>query len=136
MNYRGLLFKILFCYSIVITVYFFKITDNSNLKHEFSISVRDCISNKHSVCFIDKRFCHPGYTGESCNIKLNPANPWYTFNCPNLNKEITYEINTSLSELSNGQGCKYETRSGITGCAHLCININKFYDYIVLIYSY
>ena len=44
MNYRGLLYKILFCYSIVITVYFFKITDNSNSKHEF-MSVKDCISN-------------------------------------------------------------------------------------------
>ncbi len=48
--YRGLVFKILFCYSIVITVYFFKITDNSNLKHEF-LSVKECSSDKHSVCF-------------------------------------------------------------------------------------
>jgi hypothetical protein len=117
--YRGLVFKILFCYSIVITVYFFKITDNSNLKHEF-LSVKECISDKHSVCFINKRFCHPGYTGENCDTKLIPANPWYTSNCPNLNKEITYDIKTPLSDLSNGQDCNLDIISGVTGCAHLC----------------
>ena len=129
---KQILINILIIYSILLSIYSFY----KEPKPKINLKKDKCISNKHSVCFIDKRFCHPGYTGESCNIKLNPANPWYTFNCPNLNKEITYEINTSLSELSNGQGCKYETRSGITGCAHLCININKFYDYILLIYSY
>jgi hypothetical protein len=122
---KYILINILIIYCIILSVYlFYKKGTEINLKKD------KCLSNIHSVCFINKRFCHPGFTGQSCDIKLNPANPWYTSSCPNLNKEITYEINTSLSELSNGQDCKYETRSGITGCAHLCIKINKFLFYL------
>jgi len=57
---------------------------------------QDCHPNKHSVCFIGKRFCHPGYTGELCDEKLVPANPWYTADCKNLKQDITFDIDMPL----------------------------------------
>ncbi len=31
---------------------------------------KSCEPNSHSVCFIGKRFCHPGYTGDDCSSLL------------------------------------------------------------------
>ena len=82
---------------------------------------QECTSeNLHSVCFLGKRFCHPGYTGQECEIRLTPANPWYTAHCPNLEQDITYDVSTPLTGLSNGHKCNDKELSGITGCAHLC----------------
>lgn len=108
------LIRFLVIYCILITIYIFDKTQFNSIKLD------KCLPNKHSVCFINKRFCHPGYTGEKCDVKLIPANPWYTAHCPNLDKEITYEINTPLSDLSNNQDCK------IGNCGYLC-NFIKFF---------
>ena len=85
------------------------------------VSTDECTKeNRHSVCFLGKRFCHPGYTGKECEVRLVPANPWYTAHCPNLEQEITYDVNTPLAGLSNGHTCIIKEFSGITGCAHYC----------------
>ena len=55
-----------------------------------------CEPKNNSVCFIGKRFCHPGYTGNMCDQKLIPANPWYTADCPNLKQDITFDIKMPL----------------------------------------
>jgi len=116
---REKIFSILFLSILVLIIYY---KAQNYKQQDESIQRNDkCLPNKHSVCFINKIFCHPGYTGKNCDIKLEPANPWYTSNCPNLNKDITYDVNTPLSDLSNGKNCKDKNISGITGCAHLCI---------------
>ena len=127
MSYQRLVANFLVIFSMIITVYLFTITNNI-YKHnpekpipiKEKLTKKECLPTKHSICFLNKRFCHPGYTNENCDIKLVPANPWYISNCPNLNKEITYDLNTPLNELSNGQDCDLEKISDITGCAYLC----------------
>ena len=81
-----------------------------------------CEANSHSVCFIGKRFCHPGYTGDDCNQKLVPANPWYSEDCPNLRQDITFDIDMPLEMFYTKDNCSTEEISGITGCANLCFS--------------
>ena len=56
--------RFLVIYCILITIYIFDKTQFNSIKLD------KCLPNKHSVCFINKRFCHPGYTGEKCDVKL------------------------------------------------------------------
>jgi len=81
-----------------------------------------CEPNSHSVCFIGKRFCHPGYTGDDCSQKLVPANPWYSEDCPNLKQDITFDINMPLEMFYTKDNCSSKEISGITGCANLCFS--------------
>ena len=76
--------------------------------------------NKHSTCFLGRIFCHPGFTGDRCETRMVPANPWYTAHCPNLAQDLTYNVQTPITEFSNGKNCSAKSISGITGCAHLC----------------
>ncbi len=112
---------------------------------------QDCHPNKHSVCFIGKRFCHPGYTGEFCDDKLVPANPWYTADCKNLKQDITFDIDMPLEtfftkdvgldlayisrdsfhllfielfrfRITEPVQCSHKVLNGITECAYLCFS--------------
>ncbi len=86
------------------------------------VSSSSCQENKHSVCFIGKRFCHPGYTGKYCSERLHPANPWYSKGCPNLKQEITFDIDMPLESFYTPDNCSSPEISGITGCANLCFS--------------
>ena len=59
-----------------------------------------CTENSlHSTCFLGKLFCHPGYFEKNCSIRIQPANPWYTDDCPNLNRDVTYSNDLSFELL-------------------------------------
>lgn len=81
--------------------------------------------DKHSVKFMGKRFCHPGYFGDKCNLKYTPANPWYTKDCPNLDEEFTYHPNMPLRLISNGKECPGSPESPLNKCAYLCFSHPK-----------
>ena len=95
---------------------------HQNINHLKESSYDRCVPNKHSVCFIGKRFCHPGYTGDQCDEILVPANPWYSDGCPNLKEDITFDINMSLDMFYTKNNCSYKEMNGITGCANLCFS--------------
>ncbi len=101
--------------------------DNSSEKKQQNQVIQDpkqkrCKPNSHSVCFIGKRFCHPGYTGDDCSQKLVPPNPWYSEGCPNLKQDITFDINMPLEMFYTKDNCEGKEISGITGCAKLCFS--------------
>ncbi len=119
---------------LILVVYFlpkgnetiFEINDSSENKQQNQL-IRDskqksCEPNSHSVCFIGKRFCHPGYTGDDCSQKLVPPNPWYSEGCPNLKQDITFDINMPLEMFYTKDNCSSKEISGITGCANLCFS--------------
>ena len=87
-----------------------------------------CTENSlHSTCFLGKLFCHPGYFEKNCSIRIQPANPWYTDDCPNLNRDVTYSNDLSFELLSQGKNCtKDNFISGISKCAYLCFS-HPFY---------
>jgi len=70
------------------------------IKNDPLCSKRSC--GKHSYCFLGACVCHPGYSGDKCNVKMNIANPWYTYSCPNLHTEFTMDINVPLN-LTGGE---------------------------------
>jgi len=97
--------------------------NNQLIQHRERIREQEpCKPNSHSVCFIGKRFCHPGYTGDDCSQKLVPANPWYSEGCPNLKQDITFDINMPLEMFYTKDNCSSKEISGITGCANLCFS--------------
>lgn len=82
-----------------------------------------CSNTDNSVCFFGRRFCHPGYTGELCNEKLKKANPWYTYDCPNLKEQKTFDENMPLGMISSGKKCPNEKNfTGASKCAYLCFS--------------
>lgn len=105
-----------------ITKQFFK---EKNERLNINYNQKDfCSRNEaHSVCFLGKRFCHPGYFGDDCNYKNLSSNPWYTADCPNLNQDITYHENMPIEIMSKGKNCTNEKfNSGISNCAYLCFS--------------
>ena len=88
-------------------------------------SINDlCNSDSENVvCFFGRRFCHPGYSGEFCTEKLQPANPWYTSDCPNLKEKRTFDVNFPLNMLSSGENCPNENKiKNLSKCAYLCFS--------------
>jgi len=94
----------------------------SLLSHSFHCSNSTCGPN--SFCFLGKCVCHPGYSPSSgCKSRLEVANPWYTTECPNLEKEETYREDIELEELGGWKNCSFEYQSSILSyCAHLCFS--------------
>lgn len=91
----------------------------------------------NSTCFLGYCLCNPGYGGEKCDMKLEPANMWYTRNCPNLSQKNTMDISTPLERV----GGEYpRALSGATQCtppanpkfcAYLCYSHNTYGTAIV-----
>ncbi len=117
----------LICVLILVSYIFLKLVRNSyhqpiiekEEEKEDEVEINNkCEPNAHSICFFERRFCHPGYTGEDCDERLKVANKWYTKDCPNLKEPITYQKDSK--KLSAGNDCPYESYSNISGCAHLC----------------
>jgi hypothetical protein len=88
---------------------------------------------QNSFCFLGSCPCHPGYSGESCETKVDiaAANPWYTKNCPNLQKSFTVDIDAPLSEVGGEHSYKRNASTSSSGeacippahpkrCAYLC----------------
>lgn len=75
------------------------------------IATKKChVNNSHSTCFLNKLFCHPGYTGVDCSTRQIPANPWYTDDCPNLKESITFRIDMPIDMISKGETCKNQEK--------------------------
>jgi hypothetical protein len=89
--------------------------------HRRSISCNKSVDNL--VCFFGRRFCQPGFTGQFCTEKLEVANPWYTYDCPNLNQYLTYDENMPTEMLSSGKNCPNEKSfRRVSKCAYLCFS--------------
>lgn len=113
--------------AFVFILFFIKIMDIRYLKTQESmnrIELTNCtLKNSHSICFMNKLFCHPGYSGRSCSNKQIPPNPWYTDDCPNLKELITFNIDMPIEMISKGEKCKSKAiRNGLTECAYLCFS--------------
>ena len=73
--------------------------------------------------FFSHKMCHPGRTGENCTEKLDPANPWYVEDCPNLLLSDSLDLNASLKNLGGHKGCHPAGNSmglPLSYCAYLC----------------
>lgn len=88
------------------------------------IATKKChVNNSHSTCFLNKLFCHPGYTGVDCSTRQIPANPWYTDDCPNLKESITFRIDMPIDMISKGKTCKNQEKiNDLAECAYLCFS--------------
>jgi hypothetical protein len=84
----------------------------------------------HAFCFLGSCLCHPGYAGAKCETRLLQvsANPWFTSPCPNLQQDVTYAIDTPLSELGgeykDQNACDTVTKTGF--CSYLCYGHREY----------
>jgi hypothetical protein len=67
----------------------------------------------HSACYLGACVCHPGWHGDTCERKLDVANPWYTSHCPNLFMDNTMDVSLPL----NMTGGEHSPRSAVTTTA-------------------
>lgn len=84
---------------------------------------RGCSGN--GVCFLGECFCYPAYRGGKCEERFEPANPWYTTDCPNLLGQRTFHRNATGAQLSSGRGCNPPGTTpskikDLSYCAYLC----------------
>lgn len=95
----------------------------SNPDYQIEINSNDPVEYR-SAYFFGKYFCYPGYYGEDCNIKYEPANPWYITDCPNLKKSITYDPEMKADMLSKEKYCSYtsSTSHDLNKCMILCFS--------------
>lgn len=73
--------------------------------------------------FFQTKICHPGRTGKQCTEQLNPANPWYVEDCPNLRLSNSLNLNVSLQDLRGRESCHPPGNSmglPLSYCAYLC----------------
>ena len=99
-------------------------------------------SNKKYTLFFGQKMCHPGYgPHNSCTERLDPSNPFYTADCPNLDvkkngdntlwplgdprddKSDDNSISSfSITDLGGRHGCEpsLDTWNNTFICAYLC----------------
>ena len=88
------------------------------------------LCTKHSICFLGACICHPGWHGDACDQKLEPANPWYTTNCPNLLMENTLDVSVPLNmtggeyPLSSPNTCPATSVTKV--CSYLCYSHHAY----------
>jgi len=92
--------------------------------------------SSHAICYFGSCLCHPGYAGESCQEKMQVANPWYTADCPNLQAPMTLDISTQdytdpaklggIVDCPDGLSEGLSLGTGLSYCAYLCYS-NKEY---------
>lgn len=83
----------------------------------------------HSTCFMGTCLCHPGYTGPTCEVRKEVANPWYTAECPNLDpgRALTYDINDI--DIGGNKDC--EGGQGRNPCSYLCYSGEEYGSVII-----
>ena len=106
--------------------------------------VRECgqCPGSRSFCFMGTCPCHPGWTGQACDIWLKdvgPPNPWYSLHCPNLrdpnsptftkDTNAAAELGGEYSVKAQGPKCqpldKQDAR-GASACAYLCFSNHMY----------
>lgn len=90
-NYKknaNFVFLLTFLFSLTFFIFYFKKTNQQPIVDQQSFK-----TDLNGVLFLGKLFCYPGYTGDRCDKLLSPANPWYTRQCPNLEKKPTFDEN-------------------------------------------
>lgn len=75
---------------------------------------------ENGSCFFQKCYCHPGYDGEGCKDIMNPKNPWYTDDCPNLTPTPHFDINDG--RVSSGINCDKHNQGDGPTCKILCFS--------------
>lgn len=75
------------------------------------------------IDFMGSKVCQPGWASPSCLTRLSVANPWYTADCPNLQRSDgdTWNADIDVHHLGGQTGCPgYAGGQPVSPCAYLC----------------
>lgn len=105
-----------------------------SLHPEKEVRQCDTCPASRSFCFMGTCPCHPGWTGQGCDIWLKDVglpNPWYSEICPNLSPNApTFNKDASVADLggeySKPGGTRCQPLEKQDACAYLCFS-NQMY---------